>query len=89
MQHHNPLGEPKWNNGCTSRCFLPISGAQFVNVAPNDLDSKIENAQRLICESLRVNHSSVWQFLGDDPELLVMTHAYRDSKLTPLPSRPL
>ena len=63
--------------------------AQFVNVAPNDLDSKIENAQRLICESLRVNHSSVWQFSEGNPDLLVLTHAYRDSKLRPLPSRPI
>ena len=63
--------------------------AQFVNVAPNDLGSKIENAQRLICESLKVNHSSVWQVLEDDPELLGMTHAYRDPKLKPLPSRPV
>ena len=63
--------------------------AQFVNVAPNDLDSKIENAQRLICESLNVNHSSVWQVLEDDPELLGMTHAYRNPKLRPLPSRPV
>jgi len=87
MQDHNPVGLPTSNNPCTSRCFLPISGAQFVNVAPNDLDSKIENAQRLICESLRVNHSSVWQFSEDNPDLLVLTHAYRDSELKPLPSR--
>jgi PAS domain S-box-containing protein len=63
--------------------------AQFVNVPPNDLDSKIENAQRLICESLGVDHSSVWQVSENDPDQFVMTHAYRDSKLMPLPSRPV
>jgi PAS domain S-box-containing protein len=63
--------------------------AQFVNVAPNDLDSKIENAQRLICESLGVNHSSLWQVSGDNPDLLVMTHAYSDPNLKPLPLRPI
>jgi PAS domain S-box-containing protein len=63
--------------------------ARFVNVAPDDVDSRIESAQRLICESLKVNHSSVWQVSNGDAELLVMTHAYRDPKLQPLPSRPI
>ena len=63
--------------------------AEFVNVSPSDLDSKIEDAQRLICESLRLNHSSVWQMSDDDSERLVMTHAYRDPTLKPLPTRPV
>jgi len=63
--------------------------AQFVNVAPGDVDSKIEDAQRRICECLMVTHSSVWQVSEDDPDLLIMTHAYRDPKLKPLPLRPI
>jgi PAS domain S-box-containing protein len=62
--------------------------AQFVNGAPSDLDSKIENAQRVICESLRVDHSSVWQVSKENPDLLVMTHVYRDPNLKPLPLHP-
>jgi PAS domain S-box-containing protein len=62
--------------------------AQFVNVAPSDADSKIENAQRVICESLGVDHSSVWQVSAEKPDLPVMTHVYRDPNLTPLPLRP-
>jgi PAS domain S-box-containing protein len=62
--------------------------AQFVNVAPSDVDSKIENAQRVICESLRVDHSSVWQVSKEKPDLPVMTHVYRNRNLTPLPLRP-
>jgi len=62
--------------------------AQFVNVAPSDVDSKIENAQRIICESLRVDHSSVWQVSEENPDLLIMTHVYRDPNLKPLPLRP-
>src|SRR5271169_995599 len=62
--------------------------AQFVNVAPSDVDSKIENAQRVICESLRVDHSSLWQVSEENPDLLVMTHVYRDPNLKPLPLRP-
>ena len=62
--------------------------AQFVNVAPSDVDSTIENAQRVICESLRVDHSSVWQVSEENPDLLVMIHVYRDPNLKPLPLRP-
>ena len=62
--------------------------AQFVNVAPSDVDSKIENAQRVICEALGLDHCSVWQVSEQNPDLLVMTHLYRDPNLKPLPSRP-
>jgi hypothetical protein len=68
--------------------LLADVSADFVNVAPGEVDSKIENAQRVICESLGVNHSSVWQVSEENPDLLVMTHVYRDPKLKPLPSRP-
>jgi PAS domain S-box-containing protein len=61
---------------------------QFVNVAPSDVDSKIETAQRVICESLSVDHSSVWQVSEENLDLLVMTHVYRDPNLKPLPLRP-
>ena len=69
--------------------LLADLGAQFVDIPSGDLDSKIEIAQRLICESLGVDHSSVWQVSESDPDQLVMTHAYRDPKLKPLPSRPV
>src|SRR5579872_4027433 len=63
--------------------------AEFVNVASADLDSKIENAQRVICEALGVDHSSVWQVSEGDPNAFLMTHAYRDPNLKPLPSHPV
>ena len=62
--------------------------AQFVNVALSDVDPTIENAQRVICESLGVDHSSVWQVSNEKPDLPVMTHVYRDPNLTHLPLRP-
>lgn len=62
--------------------------AQFVNVAASDVDSKIQNAQRVICESLRIDHSSVWQVSEKNPDLLDMTHVYRDPNLKPLPIHP-
>jgi PAS domain S-box-containing protein len=63
--------------------------AQFVNLAPSEVDSRIESAQRAICQSLRVDHSSVWQASEENPEQLVMTHTYRDPNSKPLPPRPI
>jgi hypothetical protein len=37
---------------------------------------------------LRINHASVWQVSEHDPDQLVMTHAYRDPNLKPLPKHP-
>lgn len=62
--------------------------SQFVNVAASDVDSKIENAQRVICESLGIDHSSVWQVAEENSDLPVMTHVYRDPNLKPLPIHP-
>jgi transcriptional regulator with GAF, ATPase, and Fis domain len=62
--------------------------AQFVNVALSDVDPTIENAQRVICESLGVDHSSVWQVSKENPDLPVITHVYRDPTLKPLPLHP-
>jgi hypothetical protein len=45
--------------------------AQFVNLAPGDVDSKIENALHVICESLRMDHSSMWQVSEENPDLLL------------------
>ena len=55
--------------------------AQFVKVAPRDVDSEIQNAQRVICESLNVDHCTVWQVSEENPALFVMTHVYRDPSL--------
>ena len=46
MQDHNPVCAPKSTNGYNEMLLADLC-AQFVSVAPNDLDSKIENAQRL------------------------------------------
>jgi hypothetical protein len=55
--------------------------AQFVNISPPELESEIERAQSRICESLGANHSWVWQLSENNPDLLAMTHAYRDRQL--------
>lgn len=57
--------------------------AQFAKVAPLDVDSKIQNAQRVICESLNVDRCTVWQVSEENPDLFVMTHVYLDPNLKP------
>lgn len=61
--------------------------ARFVNVPADRVDREIEDAQRAICECLRLEHSSLWQASIQNPGELVMTHIYRDPELPPAPER--
>jgi len=61
--------------------------ARFVNVPADQVDSEIEAAQRRICESLKIEHSSLWQAAPDMPGALILTHLYRDPDLPPAPDR--
>jgi PAS domain S-box-containing protein len=67
--------------------LLADISAKFVNLPPDQVDHEIGCAQRLICESLGVDHSSVWQLpeTGDTSQL-ILTHQYRDPNLPPLPA---
>jgi len=51
------------------------------------VDQQIEDAQRVICECLGLDHSSLWQASTEDPSELVLTHLYRDPNLPPPPQR--
>ena len=61
--------------------------ARFVNVPATELDREIEDAQRSICESLRIDHSALWQANMEDPKVLLLTHLYRNPELPPAPDR--
>src|SRR4051812_40728491 len=58
--------------------------AQFINIAPTEVDSQIENAQSVVCESLRVDQSALWQASEDNPDQFKVTHTYRHPKLRAL-----
>jgi PAS domain S-box-containing protein len=60
---------------------------RFVNVSADRVDQQIEDAQRAICECLRLDHSSLWQASTEHPGQLVLTHLYRDPELPPPPQR--
>jgi PAS domain S-box-containing protein len=61
--------------------------ARFVNVPADQVDSEIQEAQRRICECLKIEHSSLWQVAPEKPGALVLTHLYRDASLPPAPDR--
>ena len=61
--------------------------SRFVAVPADRVDREIEDAQRAICECLRIEHSSLWQASESDPYVSVLTHLYRDQDLLPAPER--
>ncbi|HEY4934636.1 MAG TPA: sigma 54-interacting transcriptional regulator [Terriglobales bacterium] len=61
--------------------------ARFVSVPAANVDREIEDAQRSICECLRIDHSALWQANIEDPNALLLTHLYRNPELPPAPDR--
>lgn len=56
--------------------LLSEISACFVNLSIGEVDAAIEDAQRLICERLDLDRSSLWQFLPQNPDVMLMTHLY-------------
>jgi formate hydrogenlyase transcriptional activator len=52
--------------------------ARFVNVASERVDGEIEAAQKLVCEHLGLDLSSLWQWSDEPPKKLMLTHLYRN-----------
>jgi len=50
--------------------------ARFINLPTDQLDNAIAEAQRLICESLRLDRSTLFQRSAQEPENLFLTHWY-------------
>ena len=57
--------------------LLANISARFINLPADQIDSEIENAQRLICECLDVDLCAVWQVLTHDQNLINLTHLFR------------
>ncbi|MDQ7823677.1 MAG: ATP-binding protein [Candidatus Eremiobacteraeota bacterium] len=64
--------------------LLADLSAHFINLPPDRVDGEIGEAQRRVCEFLRVDLSAVWQW-SDDPQSLTLTHLYRPLGGPPLP----
>jgi formate hydrogenlyase transcriptional activator len=64
--------------------LLTEISARFVNLPASEVDSEIEDAQRVICDCLGLEHSALWQISGEDHDRLYLTHLYRSPEL-PVP----
>ena len=57
---------------------------RFVALAPRQMDSQIEDAQRRVCEFLGLDRSMLWQSSGEDAAApMRLTHVYQSSGVPP------
>ena len=64
--------------------LLADLSARFVNLAPRQMDSQIEDAQRRVCEFLGLDRSMLWQSSGEDAAApMRLTHVYQSSGVPP------
>ncbi len=64
--------------------LLTEISARFVNLPADRMDSKIEDAQRRICELLEIDRSTLFQVPEAEPGTLLLTHAHHPAG-SPLP----
>ena len=68
--------------------LLAELSARFVNLPADQIDSAIEDAQRLICEFLDLDRSALWQVPEREPEVLLLTHIHQPQGGPRAPERP-
>jgi len=51
--------------------------SKFIHLPASEVDREIEDAQRRVCECLGLDISSLWQWVPEQPDSLIMTHLYR------------
>ena len=57
--------------------LLADLSARFINIPSNQVDETIVDAQRLVCESLGLDLSALWQWSMETPRILKLTHLSR------------
>ena len=67
--------------------FLANVSARFVNLPADRLDTEIEDVQRLLCELLDLDRSTLWQVSGKEPVSLLMTNIYQPQGTPPFPEQ--
>ncbi len=61
--------------------------SKFVNLPTDQIDAEIEDAQRLICECLKIDMSTLWQWADGLQHELLLTHMYAPPEGPPRPDR--
>jgi hypothetical protein len=67
------------------KTLLGDLSAKLINLPTGEIDRQIEDAQRLVCESLGLDLASLWQWRPDNPWMLTLTHFYRPPGGPPAP----
>jgi transcriptional regulator with GAF, ATPase, and Fis domain len=49
----------------------------FINIAHDQVDDAIQDAQRRVCERLDIDRSTLWQIFGDNPDACLLTHVHQ------------
>jgi formate hydrogenlyase transcriptional activator len=66
--------------------LLAETSSRFINLPADQIDSEIKDAQRRICEFLKLDRSSLGQIAEQEPESLLLTHIHHQVA-TPFPER--
>lgn len=64
--------------------FLTNLSAGFIGLPADQVDCRIEDAQRLLCEFLEIDVSVLWQMPLDQPTTLLLTHIYAPADFPPV-----
>jgi len=67
--------------------LLTELSASFVHLPANQIEGKIQDAQRRICELLDLDRSTLWQVPENEPATLRLTHVHTPEGTAPVPSR--
>lgn len=70
------LIEERLNSVRTFETLVADISAHFVGLPADQIDARIEDAHRRICECLDVGLSGLWQWSNTDPAFLTVTHLY-------------
>lgn len=65
--------------------LLAEISARLINLPAGEIDRQIEEAQRLVCDALGLDVSSLWQWRPDNPVMHTLTHYYRPLGGPPVP----
>lgn len=66
-----------WVDGDRIESLLIELSSRFINLASEQVDREIENAQRRICEYVGLDRCTLWQQHASDPDTLLLTHLYQ------------
>jgi PAS domain S-box-containing protein len=86
-QHRQALNEAATEERIRFDVSLSEIFAYFINLPPDQVDGKIEDAQRRVCECLGIDMSTLWQWEPENPDELLLTHLYRSLDDSPAPPR--